>query len=89
MDLQSEKYPNLKIPVIVPVLTNAVKKLGGFLVEGIFRVPGDTEQVYALRNQLDNGNYDINTDDLDPNIPASVLKLWMRELEEPIVPVHL
>ena len=87
MELQAESHPNLKIPKIVPVLSSAVKNLGGFDVEGIFRVPGDTEQVYALRIQLDNGNYEVDLD--DPNTPASLLKLWLRELEEPLVPVEL
>jgi len=87
MEIQEESDPNLKIPKIVPILTKAVEELEGFNIEGIFRVPGDTEQVLALRVQMDNGNYEIHAD--DANIPASLLKLWMRELEDPIVPVHL
>ena len=87
MELQAEQYPDLKIPRIITTLAEAVIRLNGVDVEGIFRVPGDTEQVYALRIQLDNGNYDVGVD--DPNTPASLLKLWLRELEEPLVPVDL
>lgn len=87
MELQVESHPNLKIPRIVVVLSEAVSNLGGVDVEGIFRVPGDTEQVNELRIRLDTGDYNITID--DPNTPASLLKLWLRELEEPLVPVDL
>ena len=89
MELQHESKTDshLKVPKIIISLSEAVKRLGGFSVEGVFRVPGDTEQVYDLRIQLDKGNYEINVD--DPNTPASLLKLWLRELEEPLIPVNL
>ena len=88
MELTNEKFPRMRIPVVVKVLAEAVMRLGGFTTEGIFRVPGDTEQVFALRVQLDNGNYTVGDDIQDPNTPASLLKLWMRELAEPLVPTE-
>lgn len=38
----------LKIPKIVPFLADAVLQLNGKYSEGIFRVPGDAEEVTDL-----------------------------------------
>lgn len=48
MDLQANTSPDLKIPMIVPFLTNAVRETNGQLSEGIFRVPGDADAVTDL-----------------------------------------
>jgi len=64
----------------------------------LFRVPGDIDEVNSLKVHCD--AFHIPTlqrhavDDLqsslinvpDPHVPASLLKLWYRELSEPIVP---
>jgi Rho GTPase-activating protein 39 len=89
MELQAKKYPDYELPVVVVKLLESVINLNGLKSEGIFRVPGDTEQVYALRTQLDNGNYEVGPEINDPNTPASLVKLWMRELSEPLVPAEL
>ena len=51
------------------------------------RVPGDSDVVSALKLQCDNwvGPSDVDTVS-DPNIIASLLKLWYRELHEPLIP---
>ncbi|ORE17755.1 Rho GTPase activation protein [Rhizopus microsporus] len=84
MDLQANTSPDLKIPMIVPFLTNAVRETNGQLSEGIFRVPGDADAVTDLRVRIENGNYDA-TGITDPNVPASLLKYWLRDLVEPII----
>ena len=89
MELQAKKHPNCELPVVVVKLFDAVIRLKGLTTEGIFRVPGDTEQVYTLRTQLDNGNYEVGPEINDPNTPASLIKLWLRELSEPLVPAEL
>jgi len=72
----------------LPHFAKKVLQLNGHQTEGIFRVPGDTEQVAALRIRIENGQYDWD-DIVDPHVPASLLKYWMRELEEPIIPGEL
>ncbi|KAI8347610.1 Rho GTPase activation protein [Choanephora cucurbitarum] len=88
MNLQKEQEPALKIPKLVIFLSNAVHDLNGFTTEGIFRVPGDIDAVTELRIRLENGNYDL-TDVDDPSIPASLLKYWLRDLAEPLIPTEL
>ncbi|ORX62916.1 hypothetical protein DM01DRAFT_1331024 [Hesseltinella vesiculosa] len=83
-----QKDPNLKIPRIVPFLAEAVQQMRGDQSEGIFRVPGDADEVTDLRVRIENGQYD--TSGLtDPNVPASLLKYWLRDLSEPLIPTHL
>ena len=54
----------------------------------MFRVPGDSDIVTALKAQCDNWVEPPVDDDTvsDPNIIASLLKLWYRELHEPLIP---
>eukprot|EP01147_Barroeca_monosierra_P010949 gene10949-3021_t len=84
MSLQYETTPDLPIPRVLQVLSNAVLELGGTKTEGIFRVPGDIDAVNTLKTQMDRG--DAPTNLRDPHVPASTLKLWFRELTDPIVP---
>ena len=48
VSLPSHCDNGLKIPKIVPFLTDAVLKMNGLQSEGIFRVPGDAEEVTDL-----------------------------------------
>lgn len=72
------------LPWFLPKLSKMIIDLGGFRTEGIFRVPGDVDEVNALKISIDKNN--ILTDIKDPNVPGSLLKLWFRELSDPIVP---
>ncbi|KYO40989.1 rho GTPase-activating protein 39-like isoform B [Alligator mississippiensis] len=84
MLLQKEIYPGNKLPWIQTQLSQQVLALGGEQTEGIFRVPGDIDEVNALKLQVD--QWSIPSNCSDPSIPASLLKLWYRELEEPLIP---
>uniref|UniRef100_A0A672LXI3 Rho GTPase-activating protein 39-like n=1 Tax=Sinocyclocheilus grahami TaxID=75366 RepID=A0A672LXI3_SINGR len=54
------------------------------LLSSFCRVPGDIDEVNALKLQVDQWKLPDNLS--DPNVPASLLKLWYRELEEPVIP---
>ncbi|KAG0739665.1 hypothetical protein G6F23_008801 [Rhizopus arrhizus] len=82
MELQTD--PTIQIPMIVPFLTNTVRETNGQSSEGIFRVPGDADAVTDLRVRIENGNYDAEGI-TDPNVPASLLKYWLRDLSDPII----
>lgn len=83
-----------KIPSIVPWLTDAIRQLHGHSTQGIFRIPGLTDQITLLRTQLEEtyprlGDLDtvLNaTCIVDPNVPASLLRVWLRELPTPLIP---
>ncbi|XP_077573143.1 rho GTPase-activating protein 39 [Stigmatopora nigra] len=84
MALQRERYPDHQLPWVQTRLSEEVLGLNGDQTEGIFRVPGDIDEVNALKLQVD--QWKIPTGLEDPHIPASLLKLWYRELEEPLIP---
>ncbi|KAI6157402.1 hypothetical protein BKA82DRAFT_1000603 [Pisolithus tinctorius] len=88
MRLQERNYPNEKIPIILPFLADGILALGGTKCEGIFRVPGDSDLVSELKLRIDRGYYTLENVD-DPHVPASLLKLWLRELCDPLVPEEL
>jgi len=75
---------NKNIPRIMDVLCKKIKDLNGFQTEGIFRKAADQHEKHRIRRQLLQGNYTINAD--SPHIPACVLKDWLRNLKEPLIP---
>jgi len=61
----------------------------------VYSVPGDIDEVNALKVHCDAWHIpsrqrrhgdDVESSPADPHVPASLLKLWYRELSEPIVP---
>ena len=77
-----------KVPRVLAFLTDAVIQLNGCETEGIFRVPGDSDSIDDLRIRIDSGRFDLDGIS-DANVPASLLKYWIRELAEPVIPESL
>ncbi|TCD60483.1 hypothetical protein EIP91_010015 [Steccherinum ochraceum] len=86
--LQERNYPHQKVPIILPFLADGILALGGTKSEGIFRVPGDGDAVSELKLRIDKGYYTLDGFD-DPTVLASCLKLWLRELCDPLVPEEM
>jgi Rho GTPase-activating protein 39 len=102
MIVQKTKCPKLSLPWIQTTLSEAVLRLNGAKTEGIFRVPGDLDEVNNLKVKYDqmwcsrevislenngtNDLIDLMANIQDPHLPASLLKLWYRELYEPLIP---
>ncbi|KAI0633635.1 hypothetical protein C8Q77DRAFT_1058132 [Trametes polyzona] len=86
--LQERNYPDKKVPIILPFLADGILALGGTKAEGIFRVPGDGDLVSDLKLRIDKGYYSLDGVD-DPHVLASLMKLWLRELCDPLVPDEL
>ncbi|XP_076854068.1 rho GTPase-activating protein 25 [Brachyhypopomus gauderio] len=76
-------------PRLVPML---VEKCTDFLrekaldEEGIFRLPGQENQVKHFREAFDAGERPSFPSDTDVHTVASLLKLYLRELPEPVIP---
>ncbi|XP_076450484.1 uncharacterized protein LOC143286698 isoform X3 [Babylonia areolata] len=87
MLLQKDRFAERQLPWIQTTLSEEVLRMGGTLTEGIFRVPGDIDEVNALKLRCD--QWMVPSDCPDPHVPASLLKLWYRELSEPLIPAHL
>jgi len=88
MEQQKKEHPELKVPAILLFLADAILQLNGTHTEGIFRIPGDADAVSELKCQIEKGIFEIG-EHIDPNIPASLLKHWLRELAEPVIPTYI
>lgn len=86
--LQQRTYPQQKVPIILPFLADGILALGGTKSEGIFRIPGDSEGVSELKLRIDKGHYNLEGVE-DPFVLASLMKLWLRELCDPLVPEEM
>lgn len=53
MLLQKDKFPDRKLPWIQTTLSEEVLRYNGAQTEGIFRVPGDIDEVNALKLKCD------------------------------------
>ncbi|KAJ3012765.1 hypothetical protein HKX48_006093 [Thoreauomyces humboldtii] len=85
MKLELEREPHAVVPRILPFLADAIIALKGCSTEGIFRVPGDADAVTELRMRVEKGDYNMHGI-TDPNVPSSLLKLWLRDLADPLIP---
>eukprot|EP00128_Syssomonas_multiformis_P019006 Colp12_sorted_trinity150504_noHs@1554 len=81
---QAERFPDYQLPWVLSNLAETILRLKGHRTEGIFRVPGDIDGVNALKVLVDKYELDPKLD--DPHVPGSLLKLWFRELYEPLIP---
>uniref|UniRef100_A0A4W5Q002 Rho GTPase activating protein 46a n=1 Tax=Hucho hucho TaxID=62062 RepID=A0A4W5Q002_9TELE len=71
MERQSELFPDRKLPWVQVQLSQYVLALGGAQTEGIFRVPGDIDEVNALKLQVDQWRIPENLS--DPNVPGELV----------------
>lgn len=85
MHLQKERFPDRQLPWIQVTLSEQVLFMGGKETEGIFRVPADVDEVTYLKYRLDQWETP-NIPSMDAHAPASLLKLWYRELYDPLIP---
>jgi hypothetical protein len=84
MELQAKRDADAKLPLLLTMLADAVLANNGKTTEGIFRVPADPSNALKLRVALEAGSYEIVSKDV--HAIGSVLKLWLRELAEPLIP---
>jgi len=85
-EIQKEKFPELDVPWIQIALTREIVRLGGQQTEGIFRLAGELDKVTALKVKVE--EWEVLGEDMDgdPHIACSLLKLWLREMAEPLFP---
>ena len=60
----------------------------GLACEGIYRISGVKSKVTALKDQY-NQHMDVYLHEHEPNTVASLLKLYLRELPEPVLTKEL
>jgi predicted nucleic acid-binding Zn-ribbon protein len=73
------------VPDVVLACTRWLTK-SGLHVEGLFRISGDARELETLRKAADAGTVPTFSDNSPPHLVAGLLKLWLRQLPEPVVP---
>lgn len=89
MDLQKRSHPhllNLSIPVIVSNIIKNLHRHGSINLETTFLSLPDPARTQWLRDQFESGNFSSET---DPAVCLGLLKCWLRELKEPLIPFAL
>ncbi|CAO1428475.1 unnamed protein product [Diamesa hyperborea] len=86
MELQKDIFPDKKLPWIQLTLSEQILEMQGKQTEGIFRVPADVDEVTCLKAYVDKWEFPENKGSMDAHAPASLLKLWYRELYDPLIP---
>jgi len=84
MSLQKAEGSELKYPAVLPILCDSIRHLGGFHTKGIFRIAAEKSNIVQLKQQLERGDLIIRVKSC--HIPADVLKIFLRELREPLIP---
>ena len=54
--------------------------------EGLYRVAGPIGQVRVLAEELNKGRFDLLRDQNDPHVLTAILKKFLKELPNPMVP---
>ncbi|XP_041644600.1 rho GTPase-activating protein 22 isoform X2 [Cheilinus undulatus] len=77
--------PQRVVPVLVEQCCSFIRE-HGLKEEGLFRAPGQTNHVRELQDAFDRGEKPVFDSTTDVHTVASLLKLYIRELPEPIIP---
>lgn len=86
MESQNVNYPELQVPLIFIRIRAALHRASGFQEEGIFRISGGKESMVEYIERIKLGDFSGGT---NVNVIAGVLKQWLRELAEPLVPYDM
>ncbi|NXW81970.1 RHG25 protein, partial [Alopecoenas beccarii] len=80
-----QKFGQHQVPILVQECAEFIRE-HGLSEEGIFRLPGQDNLVKQLRDAFDAGERPSFDRDTDVHTVASLFKLYLRELPEPVVP---
>ncbi|XP_057205249.1 protein FAM13B isoform X5 [Triplophysa rosa] len=88
-EVQHSGQPGHEVPLLVRSIVEYIEEHGGLHLEGLFLVNGNAERVEWLRQRYDSG-VEVNLEkEADLASAVSLLRLFLQELPEPIIPASL
>ncbi|XP_058852500.1 protein FAM13B-like isoform X4 [Acipenser ruthenus] len=88
-ELQQDGQPGQEVPVLVKRIVEYIEEHGGLDLEGLFLVNGNAERVEWLRQRYESGEEVDLEKEADLASAVSLLRLFLQELPEPIIPAAL
>eukprot|EP01114_Cavostelium_apophysatum_P016541 TRINITY_DN4728_c0_g1_i1.p1 TRINITY_DN4728_c0_g1~~TRINITY_DN4728_c0_g1_i1.p1 ORF type:complete len:615 (+),score=174.42 TRINITY_DN4728_c0_g1_i1:70-1914(+) len=87
--LDRPDHADLEVPVVVDKCIKYLMEGKALELQGIFRLSGSQPQITQLKKDFDKGeNVNLSTVE-DPHVIAGLLKLYLRELPEPLFPFEV
>ncbi|EEB15025.1 Rho GTPase activating protein, putative [Pediculus humanus corporis] len=84
---QITKNRNPRVPVFVEKCIECIEsKEENMKTDGLYRASGNLSQVQKIRLEVDQNNLNIMKDEEDVHVLTGSLKLFFRELKEPLIP---
>ena len=77
------------IPFVVTRLCNFIEKESGLQQEGLFRISANVRLVERLKNSFNESGDAPLEDSGDVAAAAALLKQFLRDLPQPVIPSHL
>jgi hypothetical protein len=84
---EQQRDATRRVPEIVEMCVEHLRK-NGLDSDGLFRLPGRNVVMRQIREAFDAGGMRPSLDDVDVHSVASLLKAFLRELPQPIIPVE-
>ncbi|MCJ8730582.1 hypothetical protein PDJAM_G00186220 [Pangasius djambal] len=81
------KFGTRLAPLLVEQCVDFIRERG-LKEEGLFRMPGQANLVKELQDAFDCGDKPLFDSNTDVHTVASLLKLYLRELPEPVIPFN-
>ncbi|XP_046705000.1 protein FAM13B isoform X2 [Silurus meridionalis] len=88
-EVQQSGQPGQEVPLLVRTIVEYIEEHGGLGLEGLFLVNGNAEHVEWLRQRYDSGEEVNLAKEADLASAVSLLRLFLQELPEPIIPADL
>ncbi|XP_012578495.1 PREDICTED: rho GTPase-activating protein 18 isoform X2 [Condylura cristata] len=90
LEQDQKKVPGTRIPLILQKLISRIEEEGGLETEGLLRIPGAATRIKNLCQELETKFYlgTFNWKCVKQHDAASLLKLFIRELPQPLLTVE-
>ncbi|KAL4631535.1 protein FAM13B isoform X1 [Arapaima gigas] len=88
-EVQQSGQPGQEVPLLVKHIVEYIEEHGHLDLKGLFLVNGNAERVEWLRQRYDSGEEVDLEKEADLASAVSLLRLFLQELPEPVVPVSL
>jgi hypothetical protein len=74
---------------VLEAILRAFRRTKAYNFEGIFRIACNHAELNDVVNNLEREQFSVLYNALSPHLIANLLKKWLRELKEPIIPFDL